>query len=394
MDKELRVLIVEDSAVDAELITREFNKEGLVHTSKLVKSKDEFLKALGEFTPDIILCDYKMPGFGAPEALEIIKQSSAKTPFVVVSGAIGEDVAVEMMRSGAVDYVMKNKIFKLAPAVKRALKEKEERAERKELEEEARKYLEELKAAYSKLKEVQAQVVQSAKLASMGQLAGGMAHEINNPLTGVINNVQLIKMEAANKESFNLKEFKGLLDVVEESAARCKRITQSILDFSHASNGIFGPLSLNEIVEKVTILIAYELKLQNILIQKDLQLDLPLISGDSQLLQQVIFNFISNAKWAIQKKSAKEGGTITIKTQYEAEKKGVCISISDSGVGVSRENLKNIFESFFSTKEVGEGTGLGLTLAQDIVHKHGGHIEVESQLGEGATFKVSFPSAI
>ena len=335
-----------------------------------------------------------MPGFGAPEALEIIKQSSAKTPFVVVSGAIGEDVAVEMMRSGAVDYVMKNKIFKLAPAVKRALKEKEERAERKELEEEARKYLEELKAAYSKLKEVQAQVVQSAKLASMGQLAGGMAHEINNPLTGVINNVQLIKMEAANKESFNLKEFKGLLDVVEESAARCKRITQSILDFSHASNGIFGPLSLNEIVEKVTILIAYELKLQNILIQKDLQLDLPLISGDSQLLQQVIFNFISNAKWAIQKKSAKEGGTITIKTQYEAEKKGVCISISDSGVGVSRENLKNIFESFFSTKEVGEGTGLGLTLAQDIVHKHGGHIEVESQLGEGATFKVSFPSAI
>jgi signal transduction histidine kinase len=141
----------------------------------------------------------------------------------------------------------------------------------------------------------------------------------------------------------------------------------------------------------VTIVIAHELKLQNVLIQKDLQPDLPLISGDSQLLQQVVFNFISNAKWAIQKKSAKVGGTITIKTQHEAGKKEVCISVSDSGAGISKENLKKIFESFFSTKEVGEGTGLGLTLAQDIVAKHGGSIEVESQLGEGAIFKVYFP---
>jgi len=130
VDKELHVLIVEDSADDAELIARELLKEGLAHTSKWVKSKDEFLKAIEEFTSDVILCDYKMPGFGAPEALEIAKEISPKTPFVVVSGTIGEDVAVEMMKSGAVDYVMKDKIFRLAPAVKRALKENEEYAER------------------------------------------------------------------------------------------------------------------------------------------------------------------------------------------------------------------------------------------------------------------------
>jgi len=131
MDKELRVLIVEDSAADAELSTKELGKDGLVHTSKLVKSKDEFLKALGEYTPDIILCDYKMPGFGAPEALEIAKKISPEIPFVVVSGAIGEDVAVEMLKSGAVDYVMKGNISRLAPVVTRALKETEERAESK-----------------------------------------------------------------------------------------------------------------------------------------------------------------------------------------------------------------------------------------------------------------------
>jgi len=135
MDKELRILIVEDSAADAELITKELGKGGLVHTSKLVKSKDEFLKALGEYIPDIILCDYAMPGFGAPEALEIVKKTLRKIPFIVVSGAIGEDLAVEIVKSGAVDYVMKDNISKLTMVVTRALKENEERIERKLAEE-------------------------------------------------------------------------------------------------------------------------------------------------------------------------------------------------------------------------------------------------------------------
>jgi PAS domain-containing protein len=139
VDRELRVLIVEDSAADAEFITKELGKGGLVHTSKMVKSKDEFLKALGEYIPDIILCDYAMPGFGAPEALEIVKEMSLKTPFVIVSGAIGEDVAVEMLKSGAVDYVMKGNISRLAPVVTRALKENKERAERKQAEEKLNK---------------------------------------------------------------------------------------------------------------------------------------------------------------------------------------------------------------------------------------------------------------
>ncbi|MEI6862989.1 MAG: HD domain-containing phosphohydrolase [Candidatus Omnitrophota bacterium] len=129
MDKELRILIVEDSAADAELVARELVKEGLAHVSKIVESRDGLLKALLEFAPDIVLCDYKMPAFTAPEVLKIVKEVSPKTPFIVVSGTIGEDVAVEMMKSGAADYVMKDKIFRLAPAVKRALKESSECAE-------------------------------------------------------------------------------------------------------------------------------------------------------------------------------------------------------------------------------------------------------------------------
>ncbi|MGD0784779.1 MAG: response regulator [Sedimentisphaerales bacterium] len=135
MDKEIRVLLVEDSAADAELVARELVKKDLAHISKLVQSKDEFLKALGEFAPDIVLCDYKLPRFGAPEALEILKKSYPETPLIVVSGTIGEDIAVDTMKLGAVDYIMKDRLVRLVPAIRRALEEARIASERKQAEE-------------------------------------------------------------------------------------------------------------------------------------------------------------------------------------------------------------------------------------------------------------------
>ena len=135
MDSPIRILIAEDSAADAELIARELCKAGLVHTSKAVKSKEEFLKALQEFTPDIVLCDYNMPGFGAPEAMEILKKQRLLIPLIVISGTIGEVLAVETLKAGATDYVMKDLLIKLGPAIKRAMEEERERVERKKAEE-------------------------------------------------------------------------------------------------------------------------------------------------------------------------------------------------------------------------------------------------------------------
>jgi len=134
MGKKMRLLIVEDVATDAELIIRELGKADFAHTTKWVKSREEFLGAFGEYSPDIILCDYQMPGFGASEALKIFKERSLEIPFIVVSGTIGEDIAVEMMKSGAADYVMKDRLNRLAPAVKRALNEAQDHAERKRAE--------------------------------------------------------------------------------------------------------------------------------------------------------------------------------------------------------------------------------------------------------------------
>ena len=136
MNREIRVLLAEDSAADAEIVAKELVKGGLAYTSKLVKSKDEFFKALQEFAPDIVLCDYNMPGFSAPEALEIIKKSCPETPLIVVSGTIGEDVAVDTIKLGANDYLMKDRLGRLVPAVRRAIKEASAASECKRMENE------------------------------------------------------------------------------------------------------------------------------------------------------------------------------------------------------------------------------------------------------------------
>ena len=258
---------------------------------------------------------------------------------------------------------------------------------------ERKKAEEQLQQAYEQLKTTQFQLVQSAKMASVGQLAGGVAHEINNPLTGVLNNVQLIKMEAELKKDFSIEDFKGLLNVIEESALRCKKITESLLSFSRAATGKFVLLSLNELTEKVVTLINYEMKLQNIAILTELQANLPQVLGDPQLLQQIIFDLIGNAKWAIEKKMPKTSGVITVKTSYYPESRHVLISVSDTGIGIPPENLGKIFEPFFTTKPVGEGTGLGLSIVYGIVKQHSGDIKAESQFGQGAIFKISLPVA-
>lgn len=265
-------------------------------------------------------------------------------------------------------------------------------SERKRMEEERSQIQEELKNAYSKLKETQGQLIQTAKMSTLGQTAGSIAHEINNPLTGILNNAQLMKMLLEQNKEAVPDNFRGLIETIEESALRCKKITTTLLDFSHVSQGFFVPTSVNEAIEKVIALVEYEIKIGRCLIRKELASDLPKIMGDYQLLQQVFLDLISNAKWAILKKPQKESGVITIRTQYTPENNRVNISVSDTGVGIPQENLSKIFEPFFTTKPVGEGTGLGLAIVQNIIKEHRGAITVDSQVARGTTFKISFPA--
>ena len=243
---------------------------------------------------------------------------------------------------------------------------------------------------YSKFKKMNDQLIQSAKMASVGLLAGGVAHEINNPLSGVLNGAQLIRLILGEKD-YKVEEIKELLNIIEESGKRCARITRLLLDFSRPPKEVLQKISMNEVLEKVTELMEHNMSLENIVIKKELHPSIPDISGDSHLLQQVVFDIMTNAKWAIQEKSGKKGGIITIMTRYDPGDRVVVVSITDSGIGIPQENRNKIFSPFFTTRNVGEGTGLGLSIIYNIIKAHEGTIVFESEEGKGTTFKISLP---
>ena len=241
------------------------------------------------------------------------------------------------------------------------------------------------------LEQAKEQMYQSGKMAAVGQLSSSVVHEINNPLTGVLNNAQLLKMMLAEKKDFRPEEIRQILDVIEDSALRCVRMSRSLLDFSRQAGSEFHPFSLNEAVEKVITIVGNDMR-HIISIEKRLQPDLPRVLGDTQLIQQAVFDIINNARYAIEKRFQKQGGLISIKTNYAQAKDLIELSISDNGIGIPKEDMDKLWTPFFTTKPAGEGTGLGLSIIYDIITKHRGSIEVESELGKGTTFKLSLPA--
>jgi len=256
------------------------------------------------------------------------------------------------------------------------------------------KYIEELKNAYSNLRRInkefenaQKQLIQSEKMASVGQLASGVAHEINNPLSGVLGMVQLMRRELKAKGSID--DIEELLGVIEDSAKRCELITHNLLDFSRTKDITFKEFDIHLALDNCILLLGYNLKKSNVVVTKKYTVDLPMAYGNSNEAQQVFLNILSNAQWAIDKKP-EEGGSIEIET-YGPDAKSVEIKIRDTGVGMSDENKKHIFDPFYTTKPQGEGTGLGLSVCCEILRVLDGELRVESKLGEGTTCYVKLP---
>lgn len=249
----------------------------------------------------------------------------------------------------------------------------------------------ELANTNDELRKSHSQLLQAGKMAVIGQLAAEVAHEINNPLTVILNNVELIKIRINQDKKISQKELKEVIQIIADSVIRCNKITKDLLGFSHISTGKFEKFSIVESIIKVIDLIRYEMSLENIRIKRELDPDMPFFKGDSLAIQQVFLNIIMNARWAIQKKSGRKGGDILIKGQYDKDKNCICVNISDTGIGISKENINRIFEAFYTTKDIGKGTGLGLSIVYNIIKQHKGEIEVESRENEGTTFKITLP---
>lgn len=233
------------------------------------------------------------------------------------------------------------------------------------------------------LEETHIQLLQSEKMASLGKLAAGVAHEINNPMAGILMYSIILKEELQEDHPA-----RNDLNKIIEQTMRCKEIVKELLEFARQSHPAKERIDINISLSQAISLLENQALFHNIKIVKDLDHSLPLIHGDVGRLNQVFTNIILNAAEAM------DGhGTLTIISDYKKDMNMVEVRISDTGCGILEENLSRIFEPFFSTKGVGKGTGLGLSTSYGIIKKHGGEIKVESSVGKGSTFIILLPVA-
>ena len=246
-----------------------------------------------------------------------------------------------------------------------------------------------IKKAYQELKEVQDQIVWTEKLASLGKLAATIAHEINNPLAGVLNYTRLIiKQFSRNRFSpEKLEEILRYLKIMESETARCGEIVKDLLAFARRTKITMESNRIEDIIDKTLNLISHELEIKEIQLTKNIASNLPKIKCDFKQIQQVLLNLMYNAIESMSNK-----GTLTITTnRTNGAMAFLEVAISDTGCGISEKDMENIFEPFYTTKEEGKGVGLGLSVVYGIIAKHNGTISVESELGKGSTFKVRLP---
>jgi len=372
MKSPLHILHLEDDLNDAALVRSILKAGGIDCTTTLVETHDAFVVALEQGGIDLILSDYSLPAFDGLSALEIAHARQPDLPLIFVSGTLGEEQAIDSLKNGATDYVLKGHLTRLAPAVHRAMQEVEERIERRRLE---------------------AQFIEAQKMDVIGQLAGGVAHDFNNILAVIMGYGDLISSDLGPDSP--LRKYTAEIRLASERAAG---LTRQLLVFSRKQTVQSVVLNLND------VMIDTEQMLRRLI---DEHIEMTVIPGkqigcikaDSGYIGQVLMNLVVNARDAMP-----GGGKLTIATtnvELDENYVGarteispgnyVMLSVSDTGIGMTEEVQKHLFEAFFTTKSSGKGTGLGLTTCQTIVQQTGGHIDVDSEIGKGTTFNIYFP---
>jgi len=254
------------------------------------------------------------------------------------------------------------------------------------------KRTQELELTNKELKDTQYKLVQSSKMAAIGQLGAGVAHELNNPLGGILGYAQYT-LQKVRKPGFTQDDFKTCqtyIEYIERESLRCKTIVENLLKFSRGPKKEMEDVDLNQVIKDTMPLTGHELRSHRIEIIENYDPELPKIKGNFNKLQQVIVNMMINAGHAIP-----EGGKLYMTTKTKKSEGGAAlaavVTIEDTGHGISPENMKKLFEPFFTTKIDSKGTGLGLAVSYEIIQEHGGEVGVESQVGKGTKFTLTIP---
>jgi hypothetical protein len=366
--EEVHVLVVDDNDDDAVLIVRGLTRAGLPVSHARAQSAEGLAAALARCSPDVVICDYNMPGLRAEDALEQVRAYDPDIPFLLVSGQVGEETAAAMMRAGARDFVLKDRLARLVPAVQRELREAAERRKRREAE--------------AALRESEERLRQAERLDSLGKLAGGIAHDFNNILAVISGYAAMLTEELEPGHPARPDA-----EAIDQAAARGSGLTRQLLIFSRLEPSRPETLDLNVVAADLQRLLARTLG-EDIELSTVLGADLPPILMDRSKLEQVLMNAVMNSRAAMP-----NGGRLTITTGPDADPAFVCLTISDTGCGMTPEVAARAFEPFFTTKGRGNGTGLGLATAYGVVADAGGTIALESEPGRGTVVRVSLPAA-
>jgi signal transduction histidine kinase len=238
---------------------------------------------------------------------------------------------------------------------------------------------------FEKLQSTQEVLIHMEKISSLGQMAAGVAHEINNPIQGVLTYIRLLLKNLKNGK-FKEKLFEERLITIEQELDKCGRVVKGLLEFSRQTEPALRLINIAQVIERALQIVDHEARINDVRIIKKINTPIKEFFGDPDQLQQVFTNISLNAIQAMPL-----GGTLTVQTLLSEDKKELGIFFADTGSGISKENMKKLFTPFFTTKDKGKGVGLGLTISYGIVKRHEGRIEVKSELGKGSQFTVWLP---
>lgn len=364
----ISILMLEDSPLDAELAQENLLRSGVPHTAERVDTREAFLAALESQCPDLILADYALPGFDGVSALQIAQQTCPDIPFVFLSGAIGEETAIDSLKRGATDYVLKHRLQRLAPAVLRALQESKDRMERKRTQNELAQKARELIILNSELE----------------QFVYAASHDLREPL----RTISIFSDLVARRYSDALdKEAHSYLAFIASAAQHMNNLLEDLLSYAKlpAQERDFGSVDLNEVFSGAMLLFQGLIAETGAVITVE---ELPAVRGNQSQLSLVAQNLIGNA--------LKYRGSRPPQIQISSSclEQECIVTVKDNGIGFEPVYAQQIFGLFKRlTRDGSSGTGLGLAICKRVIELHSGRIWAESEPGLGSTFFFALPAA-
>lgn len=369
MEKDLKILMLEDVQDDVGLIERILTKQGISFLSKRVDTRDEFMDALKDFRPDVILSDHALPQFNSIEALKICKKQSLHIPFILVTGTVSEEFAVSCLKQGADDYVLKSNLVRLPSAIFNSIKQKQIELKRKKAERTLRRQNEELVKINKEL----------------DSFVYSVSHNLRAPLMSVLGLLNLARMDDRKLDSVLGKYF----SMMEHSIHKLDDTLKEILDYSRNAR---SDIRIEKVIIQELINDGFE-RLKYLegsdQIEKHIAIDDPNpLYSDPYRLSVILNNLISNSiKY---RDPNKEKPFINI--EINVTPKAVNIYFEDNGIGIPPDLLGKVFDMFFRATERSEGAGLGLYIVKETVDKLNGTISAESNYGDGTIFKIEIPN--